>query len=111
MPNSPFQPDVLLRLSAQQALLGAVPSTLRLVSGRTTGTQVALTFVFDGEIDDDDIEGLRMATTEIIANFPSPWTLDEEFIRFDYPADLGAYRYQERLYERKERTSEGQPLT
>lgn len=110
MSNLPFHPSVLLCLSVQKALLGAVPATLRLVSGRAVGTHIVLTFVFDGALDEDDVESIRMATTEIIADFPSPWTLEETFIRLDYPADSSEYAYQEKLYERKERTSDGQPL-
>lgn len=111
MSGEPFHPSVLLRFSAQKALLGAVPPSLRLVSGRAIEPQLVLSFVFNGPIEDDDVESLRVATTEMIADFPSPWTLVEYFIRLDCPSGLDDYAYEERLYERKEGTSEGSPLS
>lgn len=110
MPDLELAPNVLVRLSAQRGLLGAVPPSLRLVTATTREKVVAVCFVFDGSIDDDDVESARLATTEIIADFPSPWTLEERFLRLDYPADLNEFAYQSRVYERKERTTEGKPI-
>lgn len=67
-------------------------------------------FVFDGPIGTDDEESARMAATEVIALFPSPWTLDDQILRRDYPAELEDYPFELRVYERKERSSEGKPL-
>ncbi|WP_349312951.1 hypothetical protein [Brevundimonas subvibrioides] len=77
-----------LLLSVQGALLFAVPPTLRAVTCGWQGTEVKLRFVFDGTITEDDEEGARIVGIEVVAAFPSPWTLDEEIERLDHPADL-----------------------
>ena len=110
MSDLELPPNILVKLSAQSALLGAVPPSLRLVTAGTRETVVEMCFVFDGPIDDDDVESARMATTEIIADFPSPWTLEEEFVRLDYPAELTHFPWVNRVYERKERTTDGDPI-
>jgi hypothetical protein len=67
-------------------------------------------FVFDGEIADDDRESAQIASTEVIADFASPWTISEEIIRIDCPAKIGASALAHWAYKRKERTTEGAPL-
>ena len=102
--------NVYVRLSAQQALLGAIPSSLRLVTATFVETVVQVCFVFDGPIHEDDLESARLATTQIISDFPSPWKLEEEFVRLDYPAELNQFPGASRVYERKERTADGDPV-
>ena len=99
-----------LLLSIQRALLGAVPAPLRAVTCGWNATKITLQFIFDGEISEDDEEGARIAGTEVIADFPAPWTLTEEIVRFDYPADLRSRTLPIWAYARKESTSEGKPL-
>jgi hypothetical protein len=99
-----------LLLSVQRALLGAVPPSLRAVTCDWVGTEIRLRFVFDGPIDPDDHEGAQIAGTEVIADFSSPWTIDEEIVRLDYPADLNEEALPHWVYLRKESTTDGDPL-
>jgi len=101
---------IQLLLSVQRALLEAVPPALRSVTCGWEGTEIKIQFLFDGEISEDDAESARMAGTQIIANFPSPWTLVEEIERCDYPTDLRSRALPLWTYARKEKTSEGDPL-
>ena len=95
---------------AQRGLLFAVPSSLRAMTCGWNGTNVAVRFVFDGPISEGDEESARIAATEVIAAFPSPWTLTEEIVRLDYPADLQADALPLWVYARKEPTTEGMPI-
>ena len=84
---------ISLLLSLQRALLDAVPPSLRSVTCDWERTEIRLQFLFDGEISEDDEETARIAGTEVIADFPSPWTMAEEIERYDYPADLRSERF------------------
>lgn len=99
-----------LLLSVQRALIDAVPAALRSVTCGWDGTEIRLQFLFHGDISDDDEESASIAGSEVIADFPSPWTLTEEIVRFDHPADLRSRALPLWAYARKERTSEGDPL-
>lgn len=94
-----------LLLSVQRALLGVVPAALRAVTCDWQAKEIRIQFVFDGEIADDDRECVQIAGTEVIADFASDWTISEEIIRIDSPANLGAYALAHWAYERKERTT------
>ncbi len=96
-----------LLLSTQRALLAAVPASLRSVTCGWEGTEIELQFLFDGDISEDDEESAKMAGTEVIANFPAPWTMTETIDRFDYPADLRSRALPLWAYARKEKPSEG----
>lgn len=97
-------------LLAQRGLLFAVPPNLRAITCGWSGTTVNVRIVFDGPISNDDEESARMVGTEVVAGFPSPWTVTEEFVRLDYPADLRSDALPLWVYARKETTSEGLPL-
>jgi hypothetical protein len=101
---------VTLLLSLRTALLDAVPAELRAVTYGCEGEHVVLRFLFDGAIDPGDEEDLRIIGTEVISNFASPATIEEQFVRVDYPADLDAHGLQEWVYRRKESTAGGWPL-
>ena len=74
-----------LLLSVQRALLGAVPGSLRAVTCDWEGTEIKLRFVFDGEITEENYEDGHTVGTEVVADFPSPWTVNENIVRLDYP--------------------------
>lgn len=95
---------------AQRGLLFAVPPTLRAVTCGWSGTNVKVRSVFDGPISEDDEESARMVGTEVVAAFPLPWTLTEEIVRLDYPADLRSEALPLWVYARKETTTEGLPV-
>ncbi|TIN21628.1 MAG: hypothetical protein E5Y31_20470 [Mesorhizobium sp.] len=77
-----------LLLSVQRALLGAVSPRLRAVTCAWEGVEIKLRFVFDGEPVDQDLEDAGIVAGEVAADFPAPWTVDEDIARLDYPDDL-----------------------
>jgi hypothetical protein len=91
-----------LLLSLQRALLGAVPHSLRAVTCNWEGTKIKLRFVFDGEIDEEDYETAGIVGTEVIADFPAPWTICEDIVRVDYPGTLCPRPLALWAYRRKE---------
>jgi hypothetical protein len=98
-----------LLLSIQNALLDAVPATLRSVTCDWEGRKIRLRFLFDGPLNEDDQESFRIVGTEVIANFPSPWEISEEIERLDYPADRRSRALSLWAYARKETTADGDP--
>jgi hypothetical protein len=77
-----------LLLSVQRALLGAVPHNLRAVTCDWEGTEIKLRFVFDGEIAEENYEDAQIVGTEVVADFPAPWTISEDIVRLDYPGGM-----------------------
>ena len=75
--------------SLQRALLGQIPSKLRQASAEVgTGQTVCIRFEYDGEPSDDDREFCSVAATEVIADFPAPWELDEQHLANPVPGAL-----------------------
>jgi hypothetical protein len=75
-------PDIYLRLSAQDALLRRVTPDLRSVSvdlDETTRT-VYVRFTFDSEPPDGVREAAEEAVAQIMADFRTAWTLDDEYL-------------------------------
>lgn len=93
---------VALRLSAQRALLDHVPASLRCASVAYEGTQIQCCFVFDGGESEADRELLSCAATEIIADFPDPYTLHEDYLSVPSPAKAPGLQYL--VYRRHEAT-------
>jgi hypothetical protein len=85
--------DIVLRLSAQRALWGNVPSSLRSVSVEERGTTIHFRAVFSPEATEEDRELLSVAATEVIADFPAPFMLEEEFLEIAPPAEPEHLRY------------------
>ncbi len=76
---------IRLLLSAQRALLGAITPKIRAVylkgfevEGNLTG--FALRVYFESVPTEEEEEILRIATTEIVSDFPQVLTCDEEFL-------------------------------
>jgi hypothetical protein len=82
-----------LRLSAQRALVGNVPGSLRSVSVEYRGTDIACRFIFDGEPSEEDQELLTCAATEIIADFKEPYTISEEYLAVPCPGEMTYLRH------------------
>jgi hypothetical protein len=74
------QYGVDLRLSAQRALWGQVPRSLRAVSLEMRGTCIYFRAVFEPSASEEDRELLACAATEVVADFPAPVTIKEEFL-------------------------------
>lgn len=81
-----LKPDVDLLLSAQRALLGAVPCNLRAVSVELRGSVLLFRAVFGREPTEEERELLSVACTEIIADFPQVMQAKEEFLVVSPPA-------------------------
>lgn len=82
--------DVRLILSGVQALLGAVPPSLRSASIELREDIILWQCVFDPDASDDEIELVSVAGAEIIAGFPD-FKIEEIFIRkptTEMPQDL-----------------------
>ena len=73
---------VALLLSLQRALLGEVVPQLRQASIETNADRhlVRVRFEFDVEPDEALRARYSVVGTEVIADFPAPWTIDEEYV-------------------------------
>jgi hypothetical protein len=82
---------LMLLLSLQRALLGEVHPELRQASieADQSSQTVRLRFEYDGTPSDTVKESCSCAATEVIADFPTPWQLDEQHISVPAPAPLG----------------------
>jgi len=74
--------DIYLRLSAQRALLGHVTPLMRSASVDLDPVQkiVVVRFVFAREPSESEQDAAGCAGTEMIADYPDPWTIEEEFV-------------------------------
>ncbi len=77
-----------LLLSLQRALLGAVSPALREVSCGWQDHKISLRFVFDGKILETDREAAHIVGSEVSADFPDDWDIEEDIVRLDAPAKL-----------------------
>ena len=87
-PRAPGEVRCLLLLSVQRALLGAVPAHLRQVSCGWNGEWLGLRFIFDGPIGGEATDAAQIVSTEVIADFPDGWMIEETIERMDYPEPL-----------------------
>lgn len=69
-----------IRLSAQRALWGHVPQSLRAFSVQLQENVIRTRAIFDETATGADKELLSVAGTEIIADYSAPFTIQEEFI-------------------------------
>jgi len=79
---------VALRLSAQRALWGNVPRSLRAASVAHDGTVIRCRFVFDGTPSEEDRLLLSDAAAEIIGDYPWTFTLAEEYLAVPQPTPM-----------------------
>ncbi|HEY5849211.1 MAG TPA: hypothetical protein VIT62_00370 [Lysobacter sp.] len=77
-----------LLLSLQRALLGEVHPSLRQASIDTDpiALVVRLRFEYDGDPSEASQESCSSAATEVIADFPAPWQLEEQHVAVLAPA-------------------------
>jgi hypothetical protein len=66
-----------LRLSVQRALLGQVTGNLYAVTCGINTRTILLVAYFSGPVCDEDIERIRCVGTEIIADFPEGYSIQE----------------------------------
>lgn len=86
MGSCPNREDLILSL--QRGLLGEVHPQLRMASIQADpfAKMVHVRFEYDGEPSDEARECCSCAATEVIADFPAPWNLDEQHIACPAPA-------------------------
>jgi len=84
---------VNLRLSAQRALWGNVPRTLRAASVERQGTRICCRFIFDGTASEEDRETVSLVGGHIIGDYPPEFTLDEEFLELQGPGQMTHLKY------------------
>jgi hypothetical protein len=90
-----------LNSSAQRALGGNIPKSLRKASIEIINKEVQWLCVFDYSANENDFEDCSIAGTEIIADFNCEYTINEIFEKSkpnEQPRTLGTV-----VYERKER--------
>jgi hypothetical protein len=61
--------EIVLRLSIQGALLGAVSSTLAAVTCGWVGDNIVIEFLVDPDFTDEDRERCEIVATEVVADF------------------------------------------
>jgi len=88
MENGNKELEQKLKLSAQRALLGCIPTSLRSASFEYKGTEIACRFIFNGTVSYADKELLSCAATEIIADYSSPYTISEEYLDVSCPGEM-----------------------
>jgi hypothetical protein len=84
---------VYIRLSAQRALWGQVPPNLRAVSVDADEQKVYFRCVFDGQPTEEEWELLSEVASEIIADFPAPYTIEEEYLSISSPLPMTHLKY------------------
>ena len=92
---SDFYDRASLLLSLQRALWGEVHPQLRQASIEADPEQkiVRLRFEYDGEPSEQVQESGSCAATEVIADFPPPWQLDEQHVSVAQPGKLSPLTY------------------
>jgi hypothetical protein len=85
--------DIDVRLSAQRALWGNVPSTLRSASLEVVDSTICFRCFFDKGASEEDYELLRCAGTEVIADYPSGYTIEEQFILLPWPNEMSHLKH------------------
>jgi hypothetical protein len=92
--SSVIAPQSLL-LSLQRALLGEVHPQLRQASIEAESVErcIRLRFEYDGAPSEIAKESCSCAATEVIADFPIDWSLDEQHVSVLTPSDLSPLRH------------------
>lgn len=78
---------VLLRLSVQRALVGAVCPAVYGVCAGLRGTMIELTFYVAEAATADELEALRAVGSEVIADFTDNFRIEDRIVRIADPQD------------------------
>ena len=97
---------VQLQLSLQRGLWGVVRPQLRQASIEADELNkiIRVRFEYDRDHDPEAQEGCSCAATEVMADFPEPWQLDEQHVSVPFPEPLS--RLQHLAYLRAEPETE-----
>jgi hypothetical protein len=93
--------DAPLRLSAQRALLGAIPAQARLIKVKRNGSTIRLTVLAAEPLSDAAKDALSTASTEMIADFPD-CRIDEELLVTTGPLPIEDVLVEGWIYQRTE---------
>ena len=87
-------------LSAQRALRGMVPTSLRAFSVEIVGNVIRTRSIFDGTETLDHRELLSGASAEIIADFPPPFVIEDDLLSF--PVGTAMHHLSHVIFQRHE---------
>ncbi len=79
-----FEDLLTLKLSVQRALLGEVTDRLVRVTCGLKDRHIQIRAHFSGRITEEDIERIQCVGTEVIADFPEGYTIDETAVSVDH---------------------------
>jgi len=91
-----------LVLSVNRALWGEVTAQLRAVTATLKTKTIYLKFYFDGAPSDDDRESVGCIGSEVIADYPAPYLIEEEIIIAPSPEPILYEEDWMMVYRRKE---------
>lgn len=69
---------VTLKLSLQRALFGEVTENLIAVTARVDGLKILIRAYFDYQATESEAERISLVATEVIADFPGSFSVEEE---------------------------------
>lgn len=69
-----------LKLSIQSALVGEITDELYAVTCALDDKTIKIRSYYTGAIDSESTEPMRCVATEVLADFPENYTIDEEFL-------------------------------
>ena len=78
-----FDPIVTLKLSIQTALLGEVSDRLVCLTCGLKGKHIQIRAYFSPKATEEDVEQIQVVGTEVIADFPEGYTIEETCASID----------------------------
>lgn len=93
--------ETYIRLSAQRALLGHIPPSLRMATISIVNDDIIWECIFDKEVTEGDMELLSIAGTEILSDNNPPFDIKEIFKVVPFP-EKQPREYDYKVYERYE---------
>ena len=72
-----FEPLATLKCSIQRALVGEVPPRLEAVTCKLNGHEIQINTYFRGAVTNEDIDLVQCISTEVIADFPEGYSIEE----------------------------------
>lgn len=94
--------DLSLILSAQRALFNRVTKNVKAIYSTIVGDKLTWIVYYDTEPTEDEIELQRIATTEIVCDFPEIMSMDEQFLYHPEPIRMENTKYYNWIFSRYE---------
>jgi hypothetical protein len=82
-----FQPLIQLKLSIQQALVGEITANLVSVTCSLRDQQIIIKAYFSGPVTEADVDRIQCVGTEVIADFPEGYMVDERYASIDVESE------------------------